>query len=707
MTAHNNEGHRSRQRRKDARHRRRAPQHKSERSASEKNTLHGRAARALSWDFASTILTKFSLFAIGIMLARLLGPHAFGAYAVAYVALTAVLTFNELGVSLAIVRWEGDPVVIAPTITTISLLVSISIYAACFLCAPAYASAMGAPDAIAVVRVLALVVLSDAFTNTPAALLQRTFRQGRRVIADQVNVWLGTLVTVLLALTGHGAMSLAIGRLAGCIAGASLLVAFAPGSLRLGFSSTHARALLRFGLPLAGANVITFAVANVDQIIVGHVLGTVALGFYVLALNLSSWPLTVFSQPVRTVGPAVFARLQHDRRAMRLTFFSAASLLCASALPVCLLIAGSAKPLISFVYGSHWAPAVQPLTWLCLLGAVQVFFLLAYDYLVVLARSRFLLVIQLLWLLALVPALIAGARIGGIYGAGLAEAAVAALGILPWYLRALSKLGIQARALISRLWLPIAGAALAGTAAFAASTVITNDFAALAVSGVTTVSIMALLIYRIRSSLAMLRSHSDEIVSSTAQPATLDASNDELTNELASMWGVIDAAPKSNSDRIQAGHRAIPSLPDYVHDLTGPLPLRHADIPRHPGTRSDLALTSPLYRMTVASMQWDPAENASRNDSSRIRDSSSDVEGPRDHTGPQSFSIASDRLADSWPEGSTRHRSASLLEPARPADLHDNRTALPEALLTLLSLSERADTPSAIESRSPGPGRKP
>lgn len=65
----------------------------------DKNSLTGRASRALGWSFGSTLLNKVSMFGIGVMLARLLGPHAFGTYAVAYVAMFALLNFNELGVS--------------------------------------------------------------------------------------------------------------------------------------------------------------------------------------------------------------------------------------------------------------------------------------------------------------------------------------------------------------------------------------------------------------------------------------------------------------------------------------------------------------------------------------------------------------------------------------------------------------------------------
>lgn len=164
-----------------------------------------------------------------------------------------MLNFNELGVSLTIARWPGDPAEIVPTVTTISLITSAIIYVGCFFAAPAYTSAMGAPAATPVVRVLSILVLSDGFTNTPATLLQRNFRQGQRTISDQVNLWLGTGLTVALAWSGYGAMSLAIGRVAGCMAGAILLIVFAPESLRFGFDLAKARALLRLGVPLCAS----------------------------------------------------------------------------------------------------------------------------------------------------------------------------------------------------------------------------------------------------------------------------------------------------------------------------------------------------------------------------------------------------------------------------------------------------------------------
>ena len=333
--------------------------------------MTGRASRALGWSFGSTLLNKVSMFGIGVMLARLLGPHAFGTYAVAYVAMFALLNFNELGVSLAIVRWPGDPREIIPTVTTISLTVSAAIYVGCFFVAPVYASAMGAPAATTVIRVLAILVLSDGLTNTPAAVLQRNFRQGRRTIADQVNLWLGTGVTVALAWSGFGAMSLAIGRVTGCAAGAMLLLAFVPESLRLGFDPVKARALLRFGLPLCGANFIAFAVSSVDQIVVGHVLGTARAWL----LRARSEPRELADHHVLRAGPhrrpRGVSRLQHDSAAMRSTFLSAAGLLSAVAFTGLPADRRLGPPADQLRVGARWLPATHALMWLALSGACR------------------------------------------------------------------------------------------------------------------------------------------------------------------------------------------------------------------------------------------------------------------------------------------------------------------------------------------------
>ncbi|MBK4348515.1 oligosaccharide flippase family protein [Lacisediminihabitans sp. G11-30] len=450
-------------------------------------------------------MSKVGGLGIGIVLARVLGPEAFGTYAVAFVALAAVLSFNDIGVSLAIVRWPGDPRAIASTVTTISVIGSTLVFVGGYLAAAPFAEAMGDPTATPVVRLLLVSVLIDGFVATPAALLQREFKQGTRMIVDQSNVWVGAIVSVALALTGFGAMSLAIGRLAGTVVSAVLLFAFSPLPFRFGWDREHVRPLLVFGLPLAGSSIIVFAVGYADQLVVGNILGATMLSFYVLAFNLSSWPVSVFSQPLRSVAPAAFSRLQHDPEQMRTTFLALMRVLAAVAIPVCFFISGAAHPIVEFVYGEQWIPAESALTWLAALAAFRIVFELSYDYLVVKKRSGSLLVVQVIWLIALVPALLVGALFHGIAGVGMAQVAVSLVVVTPIYLWRLARAGVSARSVGSRVWLPlVAGFVVWGESWLLAQT-IPNPFLAAFLAGIIALAIIGLLVLRERATIALFR----------------------------------------------------------------------------------------------------------------------------------------------------------------------------------------------------------
>jgi len=469
------------------------------------DSLFARAGRALGWSFASTAASKLSTLVIGIVLARLLGPHAFGTFAVATVALLALLSFNELGVSLAIVRWPDDPRAVVPTVATISVAASALMCGVCYVAAPAFSAAMGDPSATPVVRVLGLSVLVSGLSAGPVALLQREFRQDRKMIGDQVGSWTAALVSIACAVGGMGAMSLAVGQLLGSLVSAALFAAFAPAGLRFGFNPAKAGALLRFGLPLAGSSIVVFAVSHTDKLVVGAVLGPVPLGFYVLAANVANWPNSMFSLPVRSVAPALLARLQRNRPVMRSAFLSFGALLAAVTVPACAVLAAGSGPLVDLVYGPVWHASAAVLAWLALVTVVRVLFELLYDYFVVLANTRVVFTVQLLWFAALVPGLYFGARWGGPAGAAAAQLVVAVLVVAPIYLVELRRTGVGTLAFLGRLAPAFAaGAGVAAVGGLAAA-FISADLVALLVCGVAGAAALGPLLYRMRGTVTSLR----------------------------------------------------------------------------------------------------------------------------------------------------------------------------------------------------------
>ncbi|MDJ0340942.1 oligosaccharide flippase family protein [Streptomyces sp. H10-C2] len=424
-------------------------------------SLGQKVRSAAQWSLINTVVMRLGNFATGIVLARfVLGPAEWGVYGIAQTVLLVLLSANELGVGLAIVRWEGDARRFAPTVLTLSTLSSCALYVALFAAAPTVARLLGSPDASGVLRVMCICVVLDGLSQVPAGFLTREFAQGKRMVIDALNFVLSTAVTLLLAFEGWGAMSFAWGAVVGNVAALIGCCLAAPGTLRFGWDPEQARVLLRFGLPLAGASMLALGVVNVDTMVVGSTLGKVSLGFYVLAFNMSGWPVRIISEAARRVSFAGFSRLAESPQALAQGFSRALGVLITGTVPLCVLLAILAGPLVELVYGSQWLPAAKALPWLMALGLVRIGCELAYDCLVAIGQRRSLIMVQGLWLAVLVPVLVVAARADGIVGVAQGHVLVAGGIVVPVFLFVLSRGGIRLGSIARACAWPFLGGAV-------------------------------------------------------------------------------------------------------------------------------------------------------------------------------------------------------------------------------------------------------
>ena len=469
-------------------------------------SISGRASRAFGWSFGNTVASRLGTLAIGIALARVLGPEQFGIFAIATVTLLAILSFNELGVSLAVIRWRDDPATIAPTINTISVASSALLTVALIVGAPWISTTLGDVRATPVVQVLAISVLLNGLVATSAAILQREFMQKQRTIADQVNTWLGAGLSLLFALLGWGAMSLAVGRLIASVVFGVMLIRWSPVPYRFGWDRAIAGRLFRFGLPLAASSVVVFASGYADQMIVGSRLGAQALGFYVLAFNLASWPVSIFSQPLRAVAPAAFSALKAEPERMSRNFARVLAILSCVAVPACLAISGASEPVVEFVYGAAWLPAANVLLWMAAFAALRIWFELAYDYLVVQGKSGVVLLIQACSFAAALPLMLLVVQMYGETGVAAVQFLVALVVVAPLYLFSLHRTGARARSVLRAVTLPSVAGVAVWLSSWSLAQSVTIPFVAAAAAAFVAVAVIGGLAFRQRDDLRLLRS---------------------------------------------------------------------------------------------------------------------------------------------------------------------------------------------------------
>ena len=432
----------------------------------ETGELGGQVSRGLRWSLVNSAAGRAGSFIVGVALARILAPHDYGVYAVALIMMQLVLSLNDLGTSPAAIRCEAEELPrVTSTGATLTALMSVVLFAVMFAATPLFTSLVHTPQATGVVRLMCVGVLIDGAFAVPSALLTRSLRQDRRLISDLTVFAVSTALTLSLAIGGFGPWSLAWGQLGGNLAGGLVVLAVTRPRLRFGWDRQCARSQLAIGLPFTGATVLQIVILNVDSVVVGRLLGTTALGLYVLAFNLSSWPVTILAVTVRRVSVAALARLRDDADHLRAQFAKAVVLLFAVTAPVCGLLALLARPLISTVYGTKWLPAAAPLEFLAGLGAARVLVELFSDYLLVLGRARRILLLQAVWAALLIPALTVGARMDGLRGVALGHMVVAAVIVLPSYLLAVHFTGVRTGLIAAWATIPAAATAAALTAA--------------------------------------------------------------------------------------------------------------------------------------------------------------------------------------------------------------------------------------------------
>lgn len=438
--------------------------------------LRQKVSAGLRWALLANFLGRVVSVGFGIAMARLLVPEDFGVYASALLVVNIVMGFNDLGLLLAVVRWQGDLRVAARTAMTLATANSLLVYGLIFLGAGPFASFMGTPDAAPVLRVLSLTLIIDGLTTVPHGLLVRAFAQDKMARAEFAAMPVGVTVGLLLAVAGAGPWAMAGAYVAGNAVSAVLVCWWSPLRVWPGFDRRAARSMLAFGGPLAATSLLEYVLLNADYLIVGRVLGPVALGFYLLAYNISNWPVAIISDAVRRVSIAAFARMEDDAERLRHGFRSTFAVIVSVSLPLVLVLAVLAEDVVVLLYGEKWRPAADVLTYLAVLGGVRVAAGYVFDLLVGVGRTRLTLVLKLLWLVVLLPGLVWAAETGGIARVGAVHAGVGLLVATPLFLVATRAVGLDLRDVLRDLAHPVVGALFAAAAGIGASAALADGW---------------------------------------------------------------------------------------------------------------------------------------------------------------------------------------------------------------------------------------
>lgn len=412
----------------------------------------GAAASALVLSGANILRLAIQLALLPI-LARLVGPAEYGlvALAVPFVLFCNVLADGGLGSALA--RKQSPSPELESTVFWLAGAIGAGLALTVCLAAWPIGLALRQPRLPLLIIALAPILVLSGFTAAANARVIRERRFAVFAAGDLISCLTSGAAALAAAAHGWGAWSLAAQQLVLWLFKFAWVVSASRLPIRLHCRPREAGDLLRFGGHSIGATLGDFVARNLDNVIIGGVLGAQALGYYAMAYQIIRVPDLVISGPLYLfIFSGVASAVGRNSGQTPAAIATAALRLAATALaPLFVGLGLLAAPAVSVMLGTKWLGAIDTLAWLSLAGLGFSLNSVAAAVLMGLGRSELQLRLAMIAGLGAVAAVAAGVRFGVA-----PAAAVLALTILATtaaYLFVLARaLQTSPAALLAALW---------------------------------------------------------------------------------------------------------------------------------------------------------------------------------------------------------------------------------------------------------------
>ncbi|WP_271008694.1 lipopolysaccharide biosynthesis protein [Paucibacter sp. B51] len=392
--------------------------------------LARQSVTAAKWGLFSSVAKFVMQLLVNIAIARLLGPDAYGLFALATIGLLVATFLSEVGLGWSLMQRETlDDEVIRFVFTwqCLSGLVGLLFM---LLAAEAMAEFLRDPRLAEVMRWLGLCCLLNGVAATATNLLRREMRFRELAQVQLLSYLLAyVLVGLPMAFLGHGVWSMVSAWVLQSVFGLFLSYRARPHPLRLRFRTGQAREFFDLGATVLLTNLCNWALTNADRLILGRIAGTQAAGLYAVGYNLATVPNSLMISALQPAFLASGARLQDDLPRLAKGYREVQSFIWIVLAPLFAILAVAGTEVIAVLYGPAWQSSGLVFVFLAAAMPAYLAWALSTPVLWNTGRKRLEMLLQLPLLVLALPAFYAAASRGSA-----AVAAVAGLLFLARYL---------------------------------------------------------------------------------------------------------------------------------------------------------------------------------------------------------------------------------------------------------------------------------
>jgi O-antigen/teichoic acid export membrane protein len=312
------------------------------------------------WSTVAMLITTAAQMTQIIILGRILSPEAFGTVALLMIIISFSEFFSQMGLSEAVIQESHPTRTELSTLYCLNILLGIGVFSILFGFNLIAEHLNFISNITPYLPYIAVTFFILPWGQLHKALLQKNLIFKPIAIGESFASVIGTIAAVICAYNGLEIWSLIIGYLIKCII--STIILMVSGRSLLKFTTkiqfTSIQRYLHFGLNLMAGNIFNFINSRIDQILVGSILGTQALGYYSMAFNLVLQPISKINPILTSIAFPVLTRFKSQPERLKSGYLNMLNLVATINAPLLFGVSAVAPLLIPLLIGDQWIPAI-------------------------------------------------------------------------------------------------------------------------------------------------------------------------------------------------------------------------------------------------------------------------------------------------------------------------------------------------------------
>jgi len=318
----------------------------------------------VKWAGVQLVFDTLFRFSIRLILARLLLPDQFGLIGMCTVFIAVAGAASELGVGEALIQKKENLEVEAMYSTAFwtavawgfGLFILMS-----FVVGPFAAYFYEQPILLKIIPALSIGIFLKPFTTIHMVILTREMDFKKIAKAYNSASFIAGVIAISCAFLNFGVWALVINSVLASSLALPFLYKATNWKPAFEWKKLHFKKIFSFGAFSSGTRIFSTITYNIDNLMIGKVLGASYLGAYTLSFSLTENLRQMISGVLNKVMYPVFGKNQDDKEKLKQYFLKIVNLNAILIYPLMVFFAIFAKDIILFLFGNKWEMAIMPL----------------------------------------------------------------------------------------------------------------------------------------------------------------------------------------------------------------------------------------------------------------------------------------------------------------------------------------------------------